>query len=493
VLLLLFAWSLWGCHNSENGSAPEAVNPPNFLFILSDDQSWQHTSFAGYPLVETPNFDRIAREGVYFSNTFATAPSCTASRSSILSGQPIWRLGSGANLWGEYPPLMISFQQILGHAGYKVGSTGKLWGPGHVPAGLPLPTGQAFSSIKRSVPDWLGTVDYPANFEVFLDRVPAGSPFSFWVGSVEPHRPYNPHPVDRFDNESARSHIPDTMPDSPEVRLQFSAYLEEIEYFDKDIGRLLSILEKRGLLDSTVVVVASDNGMPFPRAKPNNYEYGVRVPLSIRGGPAVNGGRVVDDFVSLQDIAPTLLDLAGVPVPSEVTGSSLRYALEAEQAGIIDPERNASFSAFERHGGYVRGGNKHLTYPRRAIHTNNFVYIRNYFPERWPVGDPPGYGESYKTLLVEQTSHQAIEPFFSMAVGKRPAEELFDIKLDPYQLTNLADNPEYQQIKQSLASRLQAELLATGDPLAVSQQDSFQYFKYWGPKPTKKNRGQTTF
>lgn len=494
-IALLSICSLSACDDYGKADVKESANRPNFLFILSDDQSWQHTSFSGYPLVKTPNFDRIAREGVYFSNTFATAPSCTASRSSVLSGQPIWRLGSGANLWGEYPPQMISFQKILGQAGYQVGSTGKLWGPGHVPTGVPLPTGQAFSKIRRSVPEWLGTVDYPANFEVFLNRLPADTPFSFWVGSVEPHRPYNPSPANRFDDANSRKHLPATMPDTRKARLQFSAYLDEIEYFDQDVGQLLSILEKRGLLENTVVIVTSDNGMPFPRGKPNNYEYGVRVPLSIRGGPYVNGGRVVDDFVSLQDIAPTLLDLAGAPIPGEVTGTSLRYALESEQSGVIDPARNASFSAFERHGGYIRGGDENLTYPRRAIHTNNFVYIRNYYPKRWPVGDPPEYGEAYLALLIDHKSKAPIEPFFSIAVNKRPEEELFDMHIDPNQLNNLAEKPEYSEIKRQLASRLQAELVATADPLTVSAQDSFQNFRYWGPLPgnTPDANKQTNF
>ena len=485
-LALLCIWSLSACNHPEKATAGEGNNQPNFLFILSDDQSWQHTSFAGYPLIETPNFDRIAREGVYFSNAFATAPSCTASRSSILAGQPIWRLGSGANLWGEYPSQMISFQKILRQAGYQTGSSGKLWGPGYVPADSPLPTGQAYSNIKRSVPEWIGPVDYPANFDVFLDRLPAGTPFSFWVGSAEPHRPYHPRPVDRFSSADSRRYLPATMPDTRDARLQFSAYLDEIEYFDRDVGRLLAVLEKRGLLENTVVIITSDNGMPFPRGKPNNYDYGVRVPLSIRGSPFVKGGRVVDDFVSLQDIAPSLLDLAGVPIPKAVTGSSLRYALESDRSGVVDPKRDASFTAFERHAGYIRGGDEHLTYPRRAIHTDDFVYIRNYFPERWPLGDPPEYAEAYRTLLVDHKSQQPLEPFFSLAVGKRPSEELFDMTLDPHQLTNLANDPRYLEIKRKLANRLQAELIATNDPLTVLEQDIFQSFKYWGPLPTTK-------
>tara|TARA_R110001599_G_scaffold353870_1_gene601241 strand:+ start:23738 stop:24310 length:573 start_codon:yes stop_codon:yes gene_type:complete len=190
---------------------------------------------------------------------------------------------------------------------------------------------------------------------------------------------------------------------------------------------------------------------------------------------------VVDDFVSLQDIAPTLLELAGATIPKEITGSSLRYALVSDQSGVIDAERDASFTAFERHGGFIRGGEQNLTYPRRAIHTKKFVYMKNYHAERWPVGDPPRYGEAYKHLLIDNRSKKPIEPYFSLAVEKRAEEELFDVELDPYQLDNLADKPEYVQIKQALASRLQAELVATGDPLEILHRDIFQDFKYWKP------------
>lgn len=378
---------------------------------------------------------------------------------------------------------MINFQGILKKVGYRVGATGKTWGPGYVAPEVYPPSGPRYNKILRAVPEWIGAIDYPANFEEFLEQVPTGTPFSFWVGSVEPHRDYNPAPADRFEDESSRRYLPDTMPASSEVRLQFSAYLEEIEYFDQDVGRILAILEERNLLENTVVIVTSDNGMPFPRGKTNNYEYGVRVPLAILGGPLVNGGRVVDDFVSLQDIAPTLLELAGATIPKEITGSSLRYALVSDQSGVIDAERDASFTAFERHAGFIRGGEQNLTYPRRAIHTKKFVYIKNYYAERWPVGDPPRYGEAYKDLLFDNRSKKPIEPYFSRAVEKRAEEELFDIELDPYQLDNLADKPEYTQIKHALASRLQAELVATGDPLEILHRDIFQDFKYWKPGP----------
>jgi N-sulfoglucosamine sulfohydrolase len=484
--IVIFALFLAGVLSSCGNDAGLATGPgegrPNFLFIISDDQSWEHTSFAGYPLVRTPNFDRVANQGVYFSNAYATAPTCTASRSSILAGQPIWRLGSAALLHGEFSAKMISYQDILADAGYAVGFTGKGWAPGKVPRSLVrkyAPTGRHFDLIRREVDESLGDVDLPANFEKFLDQKKSHMPFSFWVGSVEPHRPYNLDVNNRFDGQGSEKYIPAVLPPTRRVGLGLSAYLTEIEVFDRDVGALLAILEARRLLDNTIVIVTSDNGMPFSRAKPGNYDYGVRVPLAIGWGGIEAAGRVVDDFVSLADIAPTLLELAAVEVPSAMTGNSLGYALVSADSGRIDPSRDATYTAFERHKGYIRGGDQNLTYPTRAIHTERYVYIRNYFPDRWPAGDPPDFWEAYPFLLRQEGSGKPIEPYFSRATEKRPAEELYDMINDPDQLENIAYRPEQAATRAALASRLHEMLMRTGDPLEISGRDIFQDYKYW--------------
>ena len=377
---------------------------------------------------------------------------------------------------------MISYQDILAASGYAVGSTGKHWAPGKVPRSLSRkysPTGRHSDLIRREVDESLGDVDLPANFERFLDQKKSNTPFSFWVGSVEPHRPYNLDVKNRFDGEGSEKYIPAVLPATRTVGRHLSAYLTEIEVFDRDVGALLAILEDRRLLDNTVVIVTSDNGMPFSRGKPGLYQYGVRVPLAISWGGIAVEGRVVDDFVSLADIAPTLLELAGVEVPPAMTGNSLDYALASAESGRIDPSRDAIYTAFERHKGYIRGGDQNLTYPTRAIHTDRYVYIRNYFPDRWPAGDPPVLWEAYPFLLRQEGSSKPIEPFFSRATKKRPAEELYDMIKDPDQLENIAYRPDQAETRAALASRLHEELIRTGDPLEISGRDIFQDYKYW--------------
>ncbi|MCL4850620.1 MAG: sulfatase-like hydrolase/transferase, partial [Bryobacteraceae bacterium] len=228
---------------------------PNVLFLISDDQSWLHTSAAGDPVVRTPNFDRIAAQGVRFTHSFCASPSCTPSRAGILTGQYIWRLKESGNLWStlrreEYRV----YPELLKSAGYHIGSMGKGWGPGDFRAGGwdHNPAGPPFKS-----------------FTEFLDQTPAGTPFCFWFGSQDPHRPYEPGTGERSGMNSEHVRVPAWLPDSPEVRRDILDYYFEIQRFDRAIGDMVAALDKSGRLQNTIVVVTSDNGMPFPRAKTN--------------------------------------------------------------------------------------------------------------------------------------------------------------------------------------------------------------------------------
>lgn len=473
-----------GNRNVAGESPAERVKlRPNFLLILSDDQSWEHTSFNNYPLVNTPNFDRIAKEGVYFANAYAPAPTCTGSRSAILAGQPVWRLGSASMLLSYYSQQMISYQNILEKAGYRVGFTGKGWDPGRVPAELKTsfpPTGISYNSIEQKEGDNIGSYDLAANFDKFLEDMPPGKPFSFWVGSEEPHRPYK-STANRLAGPKDTEHIPPFLPNTTTVQEHLSGYLEEVEIFDRDVGKILMVLEERGLLESTVVIVGSDNGMPFSRAKTNNYMHGVRVPLSVRWGAIAKPGRQVRDFINLADIAPTLLELAGIDIPKAMTGDSFAYTLSSERTGFINNSRDKTYTAFQRHSGYAREGVKNLTYPRRAIHTEDFVYIKNYFPQRWPAGDPPHYVEAYTYLLKDPQTRQPLQPYHDWATQKRPMEELYDLKLDPAQMRNVAQDPRYARVRRDLAASLKNELIRTEDPLETTGKDVFQKYVYLVP------------
>ncbi len=481
LILSLSFFIVTACNDTDdapNNSAIESNQTPNFLFIISDDQSWIHTSKAGYDLVSTPNFDKLANEGLYFKNSFVSAPSCTPSRAAMIAGQDFWRLESAGLLWGAYSDIMISYQDILREAGYTVGFTGKGWGPGKILQDDVKPTGDEFNKFRRPETTHSEPFDLVANFANFLEEKPKGKPFSFWVGPIEPHRPFDDNVPNRFTDQNKLNLIPPFLPPIDIVQKQLSAYLSEIEYFDNDLGQLIQLLKDQGLFENTIIVVTSDNGMEFSRAKPTLYEYGVRVPLAIYWSKIANPSRTIEDFVSLIDIAPTFLAAAGVEIPSAMTGKSLLNILASTVDGQVDPERDAAFVGYERHAGNIREGN--VTYPSRGIYTKDFTYIKNYFPDRWPVGDPPLYVESIPWLLQDPITRQFLEPYFSLVAAKRPAEELYDLQEDPYQLKNVIDDANYSAALAELRDRLKARLQQTKDPVELTGEDVFSQYKYYG-------------
>ncbi len=439
---------------------------PNFLFIMTDDQSWIHTSKAGYPLIATPNFDHLANEGLYFENAFVSAPSCTPSRSAVLTGQHFWRLESGAVLHGDYPDKEVTYQQLLAAAGYQTGYTGKGWGPGNIAPKSRDIAGKPYLDKTKLVADHYSPIDLSANLEDFLNDV-NDKPFSFWIGAIDPHRPYDIAAKNRFSNEQSLSLIPDFLPPSSRVQTELSAYLDEIEHFDVDLGKILDVLDRTGKLENTLIVVTSDNGMPFSRAKTNNYNYGVQVPLAIYWSKQKQKSLDIPDFVSLTDIAPTFLDLANIAIPEAMTGQSLKPYLLNQQTLIKNQKRTRAFTGYERHASNSRGSEGNLTYPRRAIHTSKFVLIKNFLPDRWPSGDEPRFIEAYPHLLKDPQGIK-LEPYFSLATAKRPEFELYDLRTDPYQLTNLAYEASYGAILLDLEAQLMTELARTDDPIFIN-------------------------
>lgn len=448
-----------------------AVEPkPNILLCIADDASWHHFGVNGDPVVRTPMFERVAREGVNFRHAYTSAPSCTPSRGALLSGQHFWRLGEGGNLWSRWPNTAPVYPDLLAQAGYRVGLQGKGWGPGDFKfhGRAHNPAGPAFK-----------------DFATFLKEVPPGTPFCFWLGSQDPHRPY-----DRGSGLAAGLRLEDVkvppfLPDTTAVRSDLLDYYAEIERFDRDVGATLKLLEDRGELDRTLVVVTSDNGFPFPRGKATCYDAGTRMPLAIRWGAQVKGGRVVDDFVSLTDLAPTFLEAAGLKPPSEMTGRSLVPLLISGKGGVVEPWRERVFFGRERHAN-VRVGD--LGYPIRAVRTADFLYLRNFAPDRWPAGDPPIYGDvdqandiagsPSKQAVVEHGGDPATQRLFELGFGQRPAEELYDLRTDPWQMQNVAADARYASQRERLAGELARELERTGDPRAVGGGEAFDRYHY---------------
>jgi arylsulfatase A-like enzyme len=442
---------------------------PNILFLISDDQSWLHTGVSGCKGVQTPNFDRVAKQGVLFTQAFCSSPGCAPSRGAILSGQDFWRLREGSVQRSTFPADIRSYPEILEAAGYHVGVQGKGWGPGRL-------LQSKGKGKQEDRPLWrkksLAGKDYK-NFDQFHASVPAGKPFCFWFGSIDPHRPYAPGSGLKAGKRLDDVDVPPFLPDVPEVRSDLLDYFAEIDRFDRGVGQILDELEKSGQAADTLVFITSDNGMPFPRAKANLYDAGVRMPLAVRWPARVKSGRVVDDFISLADCAPTILRAAGLAPPPEMSARSFLDVLLSEKSGRVDPVRDHAVFGRERHG---------VSWPSRALRNDRYLYIRNFAPDRLDGLDSQDSSPS-KTFMIEHANDSAYRTFYELALGPRPAEELYDVRNDADQIHNLSAQPEHAAALEQLRKMLEAELKRKEDPRMLGRGSEFDNYPGAASKP----------
>jgi len=545
----LFLWAalaLTAVLPAGNAAQPApAAKRPNILFAFADDWGRYASAYAKIDgpgtisdAVRTPNFDRVAREGVLFRSAFVSAPSCTPCRSAILSGQHFWRTGRASILrgavWDYSNP---AYPLLLRDAGYHLGETYKVWSPG-TPVDAPYGAGQhayekagsRFNQFSQNVTAMVAqgrTIDAAkqvlydevrGNFDAFLADRKSGQPFCYWFGPTNVHRKWTKGSGKKLwgiDPDQLKGKMPAFLPDVPEVREDLADYLGEAQAFDAALGLLLARLAEVGELDNTLVVVSGDHGAPgFPHGKCNLYDFGSSVSLAIRG-PGVTGGRVVDDLITLPDLAPTFLEAGGVTPPSVMTGRSLVSLLRSTQSGRVEAARDAVYIGRERH---VEGARSDfMPYPQRAIRTHDFLYIVNFRPDRWPLGDPyrlegqnPPTVEELteetrvslpdedagptKAWLVGMRNDPKWKAHFDWVYGKRPREELYDLKSDPQQTKNVAAEPRYATQRAGLERRLMDELKRTGDPRLVDNGRFYETPPMSGPvsEPagTKKGKGK---
>lgn len=454
----------------------EAADRPNILFILGDNWRFPHAGALGDPHARTPAFDRLAREGALFTHAFNPAPSCSPCRSSLLTGRPIHALGERASLWSGFPQDTPVVTQLLRDAGYAIGYQGKPWSPGNVEVSgwKENPVGPKFA-------------DLPA----FLHSRRAGQPFFFWLGNTDTatkagKRPYLDD-ARQAGLEAAKLPVPPELPDCEEVRLDLLNYYGGIMRLDREAAAAIAALEATGELDRTLIVYGSDNGWQMPRGLGNCYDQGSRVPLAIRWGRQIQAGLRVDAFVNLGDLAPTFLEAAGLTPPTTMTMRSLTGLLRGEAA----TGRDAVFIERERHAD-VRNG--HLSYPMRAVRTRGFLYVRNVRPDRWPAGDPDNFflhGRPFgdvdttatKDFLLAHQDDDLGRPFFARIFGKRPLEELYDLRKDPHQLTNVAADPAYAAELSAQRALVDAWMRETHDPRVDPAYDAWDKFPYYGKSP----------
>ncbi|HEX5104192.1 MAG TPA: sulfatase [Pirellulaceae bacterium] len=449
---------------------------PNILFAIADDWG-AHAGAYGTDWVKTPSFDRIAREGLLFTNAYTPVAKCAPSRAIVLTGRHAWQNEEAGKHMAYFPARLKGWPEVLAEHGWHMGFTGKGWGPGiaNDASGKPRQlTGQPFNQRKAKPPTAsIGNNDYAANFRDFLDAAPKDAPWCFWYGSTEPHRGYE---FQSGANKGGKkladiAKVPNYWPDDDIVRHDILDYAFEVEHVDNHFGRMIAELENRGLLDRTLIIVTSDHGMPFPRVKGYAYRDSNHVPLAIRWpGGVQRPGRAIEDFVDFTDIAATLLDYAGIEAKDSgmlpLTGKSWRPILESDKSGQIVPQRDHVLVGKER----TDVGRPHdWGYPIRGIVTKTHLYLRNYEPTRWPAGNPEtGYldtdGSPTKTLILEMGRKNRADRYWQLNFGMRPADELYDLVSDAACANNLAADSSYSERLAQLRERMEAELKTQEDP-----------------------------
>jgi N-sulfoglucosamine sulfohydrolase len=396
---------------------------PNFMLIIADDVSFNDVGCYGNRIVKTPNIDRLAREGAAFTNAFLTASSCSPSRCSIITGRYPHCTGA-AELHTPLPPDQIPFPLLLREKNYYTAQAGK-WHMG--------------PSAHRAFDRYTDNNGYDNgdggenNWVKFLKERPKDKPFFFWLASFDAHRPWGADTF-KITHDPSKILIPPYLADTPETRRDMASYYNEIGRFDYYIGKVREELEKQGVLDNTLIIVIGDNGRPFPRCKTRVYDSGMQTPFVVFWPKGMKQkGTHPGGLVSSVDIAPTILELAGIDIPSYFQGESFAPILKDSSAEI----RTAVFSEHNWHDYEAF---------ERMIRTKDFLYLINERPNLTNCGPADSKTSPSQAALNELRDLGRLTPAQTdVFVVPRPSEELYDVRNDPEQLLNLASVPRYQK------------------------------------------------
>ena len=427
------------------------------MCLIADDQAAIAGCY-GNDVVRTPNMDRLAREGTRFTHAYATTPSCSASRSVILSGLQNHKNGQfgHAHLPANFHshPQVQSIPRILKDQGFRTGVVGKL----HVQPAEVYPWDYEVTAgfgnrdvweMGQKVREFLGESD--------------GQPFYLHVGFSDPHRAGGPGGFANhrdYQNVDAREYsptdvtVPDFLPDQPEVRSELAQYYQSIDRLDQGYGFCLDALEEAGRLEDTLVLCFSDHGMPFPGAKASRYDTGLHVPLLAMAPGQRRKGVTNDAMVSLTDIAPTVLDWCGAETPAgyEFHGSSFVPIL-GEESGAGRDEHYYSHTFHE----IVN------FFPWRGVRTRRFKYTKFLYPElEMPLPSDLWGSPTWQGVRSRQSKTVGIRRTRNML--HHAPEELYDIEADPMETTNLAGSARHQAVLSELREKVAKFREDTGDP-----------------------------
>lgn len=451
LLVLVVGLFAMGC----DATAASAARP-NFVIFIADDVSWDDFGCTGNLDVQTPRIDQLARAGSRFNQVYLTASSCSPSRNSIMTGRYPHNTGA-AELHTQPPVEMVSFPEILRQNGYYCGQAGKFHMGEYAHRGFDVAYHRGAELGDGGEASWL---------KVVSER-PREKPFFFWLAALDAHRGWGT-------NEFSGTHDPDTLTVPPHLadgdgtRRDLAHYYDEIRRFDHHIGLVLDELERQGALQNTVVVVMADNGRPFPHSKTRVNDRGMKTPFVVHWPAWVGKGTVSEALISVIDIAPTLLDLAGIEVARSFQGRSFRSVLENPEA----PHRRYVFA---EHNWHDREAHE------RMVRSGDFMYIRNYRPWKPQLGPNDSIASPAHTdLLRLQAAGELSAIQADLFVVPRPKEELYDLRKDSEQLLNLASVPAYAQDLVVMRAVMDEWMEITGDtvPANLTQDYFLPYGEY---------------
>jgi N-sulfoglucosamine sulfohydrolase len=441
-----------------------AAERPNIVLLIADDVSHDFSCYGG--AAKTPNIDALASNGVLFENAYVTASSCSPSRCSIVTGRYPHNTGA-PELHMELPEGQFLFPKVLKEAGYYCMQAGK-WHLGEYAK-------QAFDHVylreDADDPGW------SARFVPCLKERPKDQPFFAWFASFDAHRPWQPDPDGPVVDPLALT-LPAGVPDTPKARDDLASYIAEVQRFDRTVGGVVDELKAQGVFENTVIMVIADNGRPFPRNKTTVYDNGLKTPFIVHWPDGELADSAVSrSLISSIDIAPTLLAVAGLPVPPQVQGVDFMPVCR-------EPAMSVRRVVFGERNWHVQRA------CQRMVRQGDWVYMRDYTPGCYSFQMVNHKDGAYAELLRLKAEGKLTPEQAEVFSTERPEEQLYNVADDPQQLKNLAGNPEHKEKLEFFRTALAEWQAQTGDSIpaveemTVNRHDPVTFerlFEAWRP------------